>query len=407
MKNLLQILYSAARAKIMPLVIKLRMWTSPAFLKSRVLIKIREFFTRLLDVRPRDKGDYYPLFRWLVSKRLAFALVVAVGLGCLLLITQMVPDNALGGGDGDIPTYKYRSLPLKFYSGTVHILARDGYVAYSGQVDKGMAVGEGTLYAADGSTVYEGQFDNSMYNGEGTLFYPNGAPHYVGSFTDNLFNGTGTCYRPSGAPEYSGSFVFGVRTGEGVLYDSVGNPVYQGNFLNDQIVYHDFLDRPTSEIAQLYSGETAVYQSDAEYCVTMPEIDAVYSVQDGSNTLENEWTVDRIYVLHDTVPLESGLCSTVRELTAALGEPLYYGTAWVNLPEAVAWNLLAEEAPDQMETVAVNGTEGLEQVFTVSGYDRDFQVYLYTFEQGGLLYTFYFTGAGESRFVMYAMEKAQ
>ena len=92
-KNLLNMLFSAARAKIMPLWIKLRMWTSPAFLRSKVLVKVREFFSKLVDVRPRDKRDYYPIFRWLVSKRLAFALVVALGLVSVLYITKMLPDN--------------------------------------------------------------------------------------------------------------------------------------------------------------------------------------------------------------------------------------------------------------------------------------------------------------------------
>lgn len=405
MKNLLNMLFSSARAKIMPLWIKLRMWTSPAFLRSKVLIKVREFFSKLVDVRPRDKRDYYPIFRWLVSKRLAFALVVALGLVSVLYITKMLPDN-FTKDSGGVPTYKYRAVPLKFHTGTVNILAKDGHVAYTGEVDGGAASGQGTLYAADGSTVYEGQFENSMYNGEGTLYYPNGSPKYVGSFTDNEYNGTGSSYRSNGVLEYSGDYVAGVRTGSGTLYNSVGSKVFQGSFLGGEIVYHDFLNRPTSEVPELYSGETAVYQSNEEYCVTMPEIDAVYAVKDGSNTLENEWTVDRVYVLHGSVPLESGTCTTLRQLMAAMGEPLYFGTAWVDLPEAVAWDLVAEEQPDRMDQVRIESTASFENVFSVSDYDRDFQMYLYTFEQSGLLYTFYFTGAGESEFVMYAIEKA-
>lgn len=405
MKNLLDLLFSSARAKIMPLWIKLRMWTSPAFLRSKVLVKIREFFSKLLDVRPRNKRDYYPIFRWLVSKRLAFALTVALGLVSVLYISSMLPDQSLKDSGG-VPTYKYRAIPLKFYTGTVRILAKDGYVAYIGEVDGGVASGQGTLYAADGSTVYEGQFENSMYNGEGTQYYRNGRPRYVGSFTDNEYNGTGSSYRPNGVLEYSGDHVAGERTGSGTLYNSVGSKVFQGSFLSGEIVYHDFLTRPTSEVPELYSGETAVYQSSEEYCVAMPEIDAVYAVKDGSNTLENEWTVDRVYVMHGSVPLESGACTTLRQLMAALGEPLYFGTAWVNLPEAVAWDLTAEERPDRMDQVRIDSTASFENVYAVSDYDRDFQMYLYTFQQNGLLYTFYFTGAGESEFVMYAIEKA-
>lgn len=405
MKNLLNLLISSARAKIMPLWIKLRMWMSPAFLRSKVLVKVREFFAKVVDVRPRNKGDYYPIFRWLVSKRLAFALVIALGLVSLLYITSMLPDGLLQDSGG-IPTYGYRSIPLKFYTGTVNILAKDGYVAYTGEVDGGVASGQGTLYAADGSQVYQGQFANSMYNGQGTLYYPSGSPQYVGTFTDNQYNGTGSSFRPNGTLEYSGDYVFGERTGSGTLYNSVGSQVFQGSFLDGEVVYHDFLDRPTSEVSTLYSGETAVYQSSEEYCVTMPDIDAVYAVKDGSNTLENEWTVDRIYVLHSSVPLETGACTQIRQLMEVMGDPLYYGTAWVNLPEAVAWNLTAEDRTDEMTPVRITSTASFENVFAVSEYDRNFQVYLYTFAYNGLLYTFYFTGAGESEFVMYAMEKA-
>ena len=78
----------------------------------------------------------------------------------------------------------------------------------------------------------------------------------------------------------------------------------------------------------------------------------------------------------------------------------------INLSEAVAWNRLAAQQPDLLESVDLIAAEGLEQVYQVSRYDQDDQVYLYTFEKEGLLYTFYFTGAGESEFVMYSIEKA-
>ena len=399
-------LVSAARAKIMPLWIKLRMWTSLTFLKSRVLVGIREFFTKLLDIKPRHKWDYYSLFNWQISKRLAFVMVIALGLGAGLYIALTLPSNFLRGEGTGIPTYEYRAIPLKFHSGKVRILAREGYLAYDGNVEDGAATGDGTLYAADGSKVYEGQFANNMYNGTGTRYYPSGLPMYVGSFTDNVYNGTGSAYRESGTLEYSGSYLNGVRSGAGVLHDSVGNPVFKGNFLNDEIVFQDFLDRNTGEIAGMYTGKAEIYQSDREYCVVMKDIDSVYSVKDGRNTLENEWTADRLFVLKDTVTLEGAKCTTISQLMQMLGEPLYYGTAWVNLPEAAAWNVLAQRQPDVLEKVKITAKEGLEGVYAVSNYDMDFQMYLYTFEKAGVLYTFYFNGSGESNFVMYAMEKA-
>lgn len=405
MKNLLSMLIAAVRAKILPLWIRVRMWTTPTFLRTRGLQKVRDFLIKLLDVRPKHKRDYYGVFGWLVSKRLAFALVVALGLGAALYITSVLPESGSGGAGG-VPTYQYRSIPLKFHSGAVRIKARGGYIAYEGQVDKGAASGDGILYNAQGSVVYEGQFADNRYNGNGTLYYPGGTPQYEGTFTDNVFNGTGSYYRENGSLEYSGDYVLGDRTGVGTLYNSVSDPVFQGNFLKNEIVYADFLARPTTEVSSLYSGQVAIYQSSTEYCVDMPEIDALYSVRDGSNSLENEWTVDRIYVLRSTLALEGETCSTVAQLQEKLGKPLYFGTAWVNLPETVAWNRLAKEQPDRVTAVDMEASETLDNVFSVSSYNRDYELYLYTFEKEGLLYTFYFTGAGETEFLMYSMEKA-
>ncbi len=406
MNNLFNILISAVRSKIMPIWIKLRMWFSPSFIKSKVLVKIREFFVKLLDVKPRNKQDYYQIFNWMISKRLAFALVVVLGLVAAFIISSSLPEGFFGGEKEPIDTYKYRSASLKFHSGNVRILARDGYVAYEGEVSEGAANGAGTLFAADGATVYNGQFANNMYNGDGTFYYPSGTPKYIGSFTDNVFNGTGSYYRENGTIEYDGEYDFGVRTGKGTLYNSAGAPVYQGNFLAGEIVYPDFLARPTSDVASLYSGETEIYESNDEYCVVMSDIDALYSVRDGSNTLESEWTVGAVYVMDGAITLEGKRYSNIGDIRKLLGEPLYFGTTWIELPEAVGWKKIWEKNSDTVDELGIDASEGLEGVFAVSDYNRDFQIYIYTFEKDGLLYTFYFNEAGESEFLMYAIEKA-
>lgn len=407
MKDILILLVSMSRAKIMPLWIKIRMWTSPTFIKNRFLIKIRTFFAKLLDIRPRDRRDYYPVFRWLVSKRLAFVLVVVLGLGAAIYIGMALPENFLRREAGEsVSTYGYRSVPLKFISGTVNILDRRGSLSYSGQVSGGAASGQGVLYGAGGEMVYEGEFAHNRYNGSGTLYYEGGVVEYQGQFRDNCYDGEGNWYRPSGVLEYSGDYVMGVRTGQGTLYNSVGSQVFQGNFLNNEILYYDFLSRPVEEVPQLYSGALTVYQSEEEYCAAMPEINAVYSVKDGGNTLDNQWTVDQVFVLEDTLPLDGNSLTTIRQIMAAMGSPLYYGESWVELPEAVAWNLLAPERPDEMEPVSIDRENTLEDVVTVSGYDRDSRMYLYTFEKDGLLYTFYTLGERSAEFVMYAIRKA-
>lgn len=405
MKNLLNMLVATLRAKIMRIWAKVRLWTSPAFLKNKVLAQVRIFFAHLLDVRPKDQKDYYPVFRWLVSKRLAFALVVLVGIVSVLYISSVLPAGFFFGKTG-IPTYNYRSLALKFYSGEVRITARQGYVAYDGQVSGGAANGRGCLYNAAGTPVYEGEFAENRYSGQGTLYYDNGVTQYTGAFSDNLFHGTGSYYRPNGVLEYSGEYVFGERMGKGTLYDTVGKAVYTGNFAANAIVYQDFLQRPVSDIAAMYTGQSIVYRSENENCAYLPDINAVYAVQDGADTLENEWSVQRIYVLSNTAALSNGKAENLREVTQALGEPVYYGSVWVNLPEAVAANVLSEQENASVSPVQMETESAFETVFDVAGYDKNAQLYLYSFRQEDLVYHFYFTEAGESEFIMYAIEKA-
>lgn len=405
MNQLLTMFLTTAKAKVMPLWTKARLWTSSAFLRAVVLAKIREFFTTLLDVKPRHKRDYYSVFRWLVSKRLAVALVVGLAILSGIYIASMLPLDSLFGS-ARVRTYKYRSLPLKFCSGQVNILARDGHLAYTGEVSKGAAEGSGLLYTGKGQLLYEGFFSNSKFDGSGTLYYDGELPRYVGDFHDNVFHGLGSYYRPNGVLEYSGDYVMGVRSGTGTLFNSTGEPVYTGDFRNDDIVYHGFLDHPTGDLAQMYSGDSYIYQTDDEYCVSMPEIHAVCAVDDGSNKLENEWTISSVYILSDRFHFGGVDCTTVNELTGALGQPLYFGTSWVQLPEAVAINALDDTDRSQLGAVDMVTENSFDEVFNVSSYDRNHEVYLYTYEQEGLLYTFFTAGAGLSRFLLYQITKA-
>ena len=406
LNNLKSVMTYAIRAKLMPFWVKIRRWVNPTYLWATLSNWIRKFFSKILDVRPRHAGDYHVFFSWMVSKRLSVAVVIGLAVCSLLYISAVLPSNFFSGESGGIKTYQYRSIPLKFYSGSVNIEGKGDYLAYSGEVEKGVAAGRGTLYARDGSTVYEGQFADSKYNGEGPLYYPSGLPHYTGQFQNNLFHGTGQYFWSSGALQYEGDYVAGVRSGTGTLYNKVGNEVFHGSFLADEIVYFDFLDRSTEQTSELYSGEVHVYQSDDEYCVLMPEIGAAYSVRDGSNTLDEAWTVERVLVLNNEITIDGEYCSSLSQLQHLMGTPLYFGTVWVDLTETVGWNTLAQEYPEQMIPIQISAEEGIENVFDVSGYDRDRQLYMYTFMYGGVLYSFYFAAAGESGFLMYTMEKA-
>ena len=75
---------------------KIKQWTEPEFIKSVLLAKLQAFFQSLFDVKPKDRNDYYVFFSWMISKKLAFSLVVLLGLGSLFLITLFHPLEGIG-----------------------------------------------------------------------------------------------------------------------------------------------------------------------------------------------------------------------------------------------------------------------------------------------------------------------
>lgn len=384
---------------------KLRFLTTPAFWTTTVFTKIRQFFSKLLDVKPKHKKDYYGIGRWLVSKRLAFSIVIILGIVCVVFISSTLPARS-SGQKGSIPTYKYNSLPLKFYEGTVNILAKDNHLAFTGAVAQGKVTGNGILYDAEGNKLYEGTFAENLFNGKGQLFYPEGGLKYEGDFVDNLFQGSGNFYRSTGTLEYEGQHMSGKRSGAGKLYNSAGNQIFTGNFRNDDIIYGELIDKPTSELSSMYTGSSSVYSTSDEYCVTMDEINAVYSAKDGSNSLDGEWTVDSVYILSGTAVIGNYSYDTVDELTNLMGAADYYGTARVNLPEAICINTLVNQGSDEFFPIALKSSSELDEVYTVSSYDKNATVYLYTFIYDGLLYTFYCPQAGSNDFLMYSIRVA-
>lgn len=404
MNKLFSTLFSSIRAKFTSLWTRLRLWLSPTYWRTRGFTKLRQGFSRLFDIRPRSQKDYYGIFRWLVSKRLAFAVVVVLGVLCVFYIVSTLPALDFGTSGG-IRTYKYNAIPLKFYSGQVRILDKHGCLAYEGQVEKAQCEGSGVLYDEEGNTVYRGQFANSMFNGNGTSYYRDGTTQYEGEFVDNLYSGTGSYYRPTGVMEYAGGYTDGLRAGEGTLYNSAGTQIFSGSFQKGQIVYSEFLEKDTATVAQMYTGQTQIYNGDGEYCVSMTEIGAVYAVADGGNSLEENWTVNGIFVLSDSLYAEGQNLRSVNQITAAFGQPDYFGITWVNLPEAVALNLQADRA-EGLGKVAMTATESFDDVYAVEDYDKDFQLYIYSYQREGLLYTFYCTDSGVDSFFMYAIELA-
>jgi hypothetical protein len=375
---------------------------SPTFWSTRGVTMLRQFFIRLLDVRPRDKTDYYSVLNWLVSKRLAFALAVVLGVVSLWYVLSVSPLSLRLGASGDAtPTYHYRSFALKFHKGDARILDAKDREAYVGAVSGGRANGQGKLFDEQGAMMYAGTFKDSMYEGPGETYYESGAVRYKGAFSRNLFNGEGSYYRAEGTLEYEGEYVYGVRQGAGSLYNAGGNRVFSGHMQKDRVVYEEFVGKTAPEAVEMYMGESVIYADDDVYCADMREIGAVYAARSGADSVDAEWRIERIYVLTDSILLGGKTLRTPDEIAAALGEPTYFGETWLTLSDAVAANLSGQ---DGFEAVDMELQRNFEDAYEVLSYDENRQMYIYVFENDGFAYTFYCENGGSANFFMYSAE---
>ena len=386
--NLIQVLLASIKAKITPLVTKFRQITSENFIRTRVIAKIREFFVLLFDVRPKNKKDYYEVFGWLISKKLAYAIVVVIGVLSMIYLVSIRSMYLPQKQEDGIKTYDYDDVMLRFAKGKVRIRGKSGYLAYEGDVEKGSVTGSGNLYGVDGTLLYQGEFAQNEYEGSGTQYYPDGTMHYKGAFSGNLYEGTGKLYRENGTLSYDGEFARGMKEGTGKLYAAGDKPVYEGSFSKDQLVYSALLGKSTAEVAQAYTGSRVIYRNDSDFTVLMPDIQALYiGVTDEAN-LEEQVMVDSVYVLKDSILIGDQECTTIKDLKAAFGEIVYEGNSIVTLPEAVAINYLNTKKQTLNGSVELETTDEYTDVITVNRIQDDYPVYLYSFRKDGLLYTF-------------------
>lgn len=401
--NIVEILTTTIKAKLMPVLNKLKLLTNKSFIKNKLLVRIRNFFFRLLDIRPRDEKDYYPFFGWLVSRRLAMAAVVVISILCIAFLHTSKPEKA--ESEAPYRAYKYNSLMLKFATGKVQILGKSGYMAYIGDVEMGVVKGTGTLYGPQGDIVYDGEFDANAYNGTGK-YYENSSLRYEGTFKDNLYEGEGKLYCDNGALQYEGSFHLGRMSGEGTLYDAFQNPVYTGRFQEDGIVYQELIGKTATEISQMYTGKREVYTADHVYEVYMKDIDAVYFGEGAENTLDGEFIVKGIYVLQPQICLygeEIGDMPKVREI---MGEPVYEGNTYLEPEDEIALNKTCELRGESVlyGRSGCRETAAYDDVTEVSAFDGDYQAYIYVYEKEEIVYTF-FCRNKDGEFDFYRMER--
>ncbi len=406
MNNLFQGFLNAIKAKFVPMWTKIRLLTNPTYLKTEVLRRLIVYFRKLTDVRPKDKNDYYGMFGWLISKRLAFFIVAFIGLASAYYITEIQPLSAFTSGENGIKTYEYNAIPLRFTEGQVRILGKSKYLAYEGMVKKGEASGNGILYRKDGTKVYTGQFENSRFQGVGTSYYPTEQVQYTGDFQNNLYNGTGKLYRVNGALEYMGSFLDGMKEGEGSLYDSGNNKVYTGNFSKNQLLYSDFVGKSTAEANSMYVGSKTIYTAEEYFVVDMADINAIYYGRQGEENLSDEVLIEGIYILKDTFEYAGKELKTAAEVKQIMGNPVYEGNAYIILPEAVAIHVLNRSGSEFYQETIKDSEQILTDAVLVNEYDDEYSVYIYTYVQEGLRYTL-FGKDKNGKFAMYLIEKEE
>lgn len=402
--NLFQMLVVSIKAKFMAIISKLRMLTDINYIRARISGFFRMFFSSILNVRPRHNKDYYGIFGWLVSKKLVMAITIIVGVVSLYFIFVLNPPQMFSKSETGIRTYDYDSIPLRFVSGNVKILAKSKYLAYEGNVKKGEVTGNGKLYRKDGSVVYIGEFDNNKFNGNGTTYYPSGDIQYVGEFVDNLYQGKGKLFRENGSLEYEGDFNNNKKDGAGELYDSSGNAIYKGDFNDGNILFTNFLGKSTQKLAQIYLGDKTIYTGGEDFVVHMKSIDAIYYGNSSTDNLENSITVDGVYVLKDYFEYTDKNYASIYDVKKDFGAPIYSGNTYVTMPDAIAIHVLNLNGNEFFGDVEGEWVETLEDVVTVNSYDMSYMFYMYTFVKDDIRYNFYCKDRS-GQFEMYSMEK--
>lgn len=388
--NFFQILWTTITQRFSKFIFRLRNLTSISRLKNLVRGQIGRFFSRLFDVRPKDKEDYYTVFGYMISKRLAYMLVIVIGVICSVFIVR-ANSNFFDGffKTNEVRTYNYNSMLLRMTKGNVRIKAKEGYIAYEGDVEKGYVKGNGTLYDKYGAIVYQGAFEKSKYEGVGTQYYSNGNIMYTGDFSQNLFNGVGKQYRNNGSILYDGEFVNGKKEGGGQLFDNGGNPVYEGRFSKDNILYSELLNKKASDVSTAYTGEMGLYSDEDFFAVHLKDINALYAGFENTDALEDEVMVETVYVLESEFPGKDKMLALPSELTEYFGEPIFEGSSYITESEALVIHLVRENTMDRYYS---DPALELEYVYddyqNITGYNIDKQVYLYTYEKDGMEYTF-------------------
>lgn len=388
--NLRNILLNVLRTKILPIFTRVQLMLNPRYLTGRINEFIRGFIQKVLDIRPRHKYDYYPVGKWLVSKRLAYAVVIIAAVISIIYIASQRYALFPSLSNSYIKTYDYNSILLKFAKGRVRIRGKSGWIAYEGEVSDAACNGSGTLWNPDGVVIYEGNFASNMYEDKGTEYYDTGILHYEGDFHENLYSGEGKLYRETGSLEYEGDFFHNLKEGNGILYARGGDEIYRGQFSQDKILYSSLLGKSSVEVAAAYSGTRKLYNAGEERVRVMSDINAMTEEIANENSVDTSAVVSAVYVMEDNIRVGSYDYDTFEELDQVFGEATYIGESYASLPELMVINKLNEASDIQVLNggAEITETEIYEEYTQVESYDTDYVVFLHSYEKDGLVYNF-------------------
>ncbi len=388
--NLFDILINVFKSRILPLVTRIKLLLNPRFMIARFTEIVRNLVQNVLNIRPRNKDDYYPIGGWLVSKKLAYAVVIVIGILCTIYIISQKDALFPSNSASYIKTYNYNSILLKFAKGKVRIKGKSGWIAYEGDVEDAGCNGPGTLMNPEGIVIYEGNFKSSMYEDKGTQYYENGILRYVGDFHENQYNGEGKLYRETGSILYEGEFNRGLKDGEGRLFNTGGEEIFNGQFSQDRILYSSLLGKSSTEMAITYNGERKLYEAGTERVRVMSDINAMTEEITNSESIDSAAIVSAVYIMDNSIRIGKHDYTTFDGVQQALGEPTYVGDSYATLPELMIINRLNEESDIQIINGPADITETgvFDEYSTVDYYDTDYVVYLHSYEKDGLVYNF-------------------
>jgi len=180
-----------------------------------------------------------------------------------------------------------------------------------------------------------------------------------------------------------------MREGDGVLYSNAGTKIYTGRFSQDEIIYSELLGKSTEEVSGIYSGKRTLYEGDDKFEVELSDINVIYEGSSNSNALDDSIMVESVYVLDDYIMCNGKKMLTIDDLESYFGEPAYEGSSYVTQTEALAISKIRKSTGDlYYDAVDITEEYVYDDYFTISDYDSQKLVYLYSFSRDNVEYTF-------------------